>query len=290
MVRERWLEVDGLRTRALEAGEGEAALLLHGASPGSSADVWSGNLEGLASRKLRVIAPDLPGFGLTDDPRDHSLEYRMRFVPAFMQALGIARAHIVGHSQSGRIPVMLALEKPEWLLAIVVVGTGSLLPPPPSASKGDGGEGEEGGDAEPTMADTRALLEDNLFDRSLITREALELRHRMSTGKNFAAFVARREAKAATKGASKESRPLWQRLGEVPVPLRLVYGREDRGHAAERVVLARERDPSLDIHLVDRARHLVQWDAPREFERLVGDFLVGAGALSAAAMQKQERE
>lgn len=272
---ERYIEVDGLRTRWLEEGLGVPLVLLHGASLGSSCDVWRGVLPLLAARGVRAIAPDLPGFGLTDNPGDHSLALRTRFVPAFMEAAGMPVACVLGHSQSGRIPVALALAASAAVSGAIVVGTGSLLPPLPGASKGDG-EGEEGAEAEPTLAQTRALLEDNLYRRELITGPVVEMRQRMSVGKNFAAFQARRAAKGPKAPAGKENAiPAWQRLGEVAVPLRLIYGREDRGHAAERVALARERYPALDIHLVEHARHLVHWDSPEVFTRLVADFVTG---------------
>jgi pimeloyl-ACP methyl ester carboxylesterase len=267
---DRFVGVHGLRVRYFERGAGPAALLLHGASLGSSADVWAGNLEALAAYGLRVIAFDQPGFGLSDDPQDHSLGFRTRFVPAFMDALDLQRAHLVGHSQSGRIVLSLALKEPQRLLKAVVAGTGSLLPPLPDAA-GATAEGDEGAFSEPTLEDTRGSLEATLYHRELITPEALALRHRMSTGKNFRAFLARRQAQGGEK--KKETVPLWQRLGEPGVPLRLIYGRQDRGAAAERAVLARQRWPALDLHLVDHCKHLVQWDAPREFAELTGGFL-----------------
>ncbi|HET7400236.1 MAG TPA: alpha/beta hydrolase [Usitatibacter sp.] len=274
MAAEHYVEVEGLRTRWLAEGEGTPLVLLHGASLGSSCDVWRGTLPLLAAHGLRVLAPDLPGFGLTDNPADHSLGFRTRFVPAFMQAIGVMRAVVVGHSQSGRIPVALALQGSGAIAGAVVVGTGSLLPPLPGASKAEG-EGEEGVDAPPTLSQARAMLEDNVHRRELVTDEAVALRQRMCTGKNFAAFQARRAAKGATK-EGRDTVPAWQRLGDFPVPLRLIYGREDRGHAAERVALARSRDPALDIHLVDGARHLVHWDAPEAFVALVVDKTSGA--------------
>jgi pimeloyl-ACP methyl ester carboxylesterase len=267
--------VQGLRTRWVEEGHGIPLVLLHGASLGSSCDVWHGVLPLLAARGVHAIAPDLPGFGLTDNPADHSLAFRTRFVPAFMEAVGTPNACILGHSQSGRIPVALALAGSAAVSRAIVVGTGSLLPPLPGAPKGDG-EGDEGAEAEPTLAQTRALLEDNLHRRELITDAVLEMRQRMSAGKNFAAFQARRAAKGPKAAAGKENAiPAWQRLGEVAIPLRLIYGREDRGHAGERVALARERHPGLDIHLVERAGHLVHWDSPEVFTRLVADFVTG---------------
>jgi len=48
-VKENFIEVEGLNIRYLEEGAGPPVLLLHGASLGSSADVWAGNLSGLAA-------------------------------------------------------------------------------------------------------------------------------------------------------------------------------------------------------------------------------------------------
>ncbi len=277
MAKENFVRVDGLRIRYFEQGSGPAALLLHGASLGSSADVWADNLPALAAHRLRVIAFDQPGFGLSDDPEDHSVAYRTRFVLALMDAMRIEQAHLVGHSQSGRIAVNLAFDQPRRVLKIVVVGTGSLLPPLPSGgTKSDSGEGEEGGTREPTLEETRRSLEDNLFNHALITPAVLQTRHRMSTGRNFRAFLARRQARGGEK--KKESAPLWQRLAEVPAPLRMIYGRQDRGAAAERAALARRLYPAIDLHLIDRCKHLVQWDAAAEFAALSGSFCAAAVA------------
>jgi len=266
---ERFIEVDGLRMRYFEEGSGPATLLLHGASLGSSADVWAGNLRDLASRGLRVIAPDLPGFGMSDNPEDVSVGFRAKSIIALMDQLGIERAHIVGHSQSGQIAVRLALSQPDRIGKIVVLGTASMLPPVEDASD----EGDEAETAPPTHEQIKAQLLATTYDASKVTAEAVALRQRMSTGKNFEAFLARRAAKGKEK--KTDSKPLWQRLDEVKVPMRLIYGRQDRA-AERRAALARERYPSLDLHLIDRSRHLVQWDSPVQMAFLVGQFLAPA--------------
>jgi len=53
-----------------------------------------------------------------------------------------------------------------------------------------------------------------------------------------------------------------------------IYGRQDRA-VAERAALARRLYPAIDLHLIDRCRHLIQWDAAREFGALSGSFLAG---------------
>ena len=259
------IRVDGLKVRYFEAGEGAPVLLLHGASLGSSADVWARNLVPLAAHRLRVIAPDLPGFGETDNPADVSLSYRRKFVLAFMDALKLERAALVGHSQAGRIALDLALSHPARVSKVVVLATGSLLPERAEA------EGEEGGAAEPTLADTRALLESNLYNKALATPAEVELRHAMSVGKNFDAFQARQAAKS---GGGKGGPP-WQRVAQCPVPLLMLYGENDRADAARRARKAKELNPALNLQLLPRSAHLLHWDAADEFAQRAGLFLQG---------------
>ena len=270
---DKFVQVDGLKTRYIEEGQGPAAILLHGASLGSSADVFERNLKPLAGAGVRAIAYDQPGFGLTDNPTDYSVPYRRRFIMQFMDALGLERAALVGHSQAGSMAVGLAFDHPRRISKIMILGTGSLLPPLPNPQKEKGPrEGEEGTASEPTIDQSRALLEHNLFNHNLITPEVLEVRQRMSLGKNFEAFLKRGQA-GQGGGAGKEAKPMWQRLVELPCPLLLIFGKNDRGNAYERAALLKENYPQLDLHIVDNCKHLVQWDAEDQFHKLAAGFL-----------------
>jgi len=261
--------VDGLSVRYFQAGEGRPVVLLHGASLGSSADVWTRNLRPFAAHGLRLIAPDLPGFGGTDNPPDHSVAYRRQFVLSLLDAMAIPRAALVGHSQAGRVALDLAISNRERIDKVVVLATGSLLPPlgePPEA------EGEEGPAQEPTLGDARALLAGNLYNRELMTPDEIDLRHRMSVGKNFRAFMARK----ALKGKGGKGEPPWRRVAKCPVPLLMLYGENDRAQAAERAKRAKELNPQLNLRLLPRCSHLVQWDAAEDFAAIAGGFLASS--------------
>src|SRR4051794_23408722 len=95
------IRVDGLGIRYLDEGEGPAVLLIHGGTLGFSADVWRRNIAPLAAAGYRVIAYDQPGFGFSDPPPDFSPRYRQAFIGKFLDAMGIAQAVLVGHSQAG---------------------------------------------------------------------------------------------------------------------------------------------------------------------------------------------
>jgi pimeloyl-ACP methyl ester carboxylesterase len=276
---DKFVTVAGLRTRYIEQGRGPAVILLHGASLGSAADVWQRNLGPLADFGLRVIAYDQPGFGLSDDPPEWGIGFRTDFILKFMDALGIDNAALVGHSQAGNMAAELALVHPDRISRLVVLGTGSLLPPLPDsekAKKAGPAEGEEGGDTEPTAAEVRDILAKNTFHQDLVTDEEVQLRLRMSTGKNHKAFLARNAAgrnKSAPKDPNKKA--MWQRLSEVKQPMLMIYGRDDRGKASERATQLKQQQPSLNLHIVPNCKHLVQWDAEKDVYRLAGPFLRG---------------
>ena len=275
-VKDKFVTIDGLRIRYIEEGEGPPVIFLHGASLGSSADVFIRNLAPLGRAGFRAIAYDQPGFGLSDVPADLSPAYRRDSISKFIDALGLKRAALVGHSQAGNPAVQLALKEPARYSHIIVLGTGSLLPPLDGAGDNEGAAQQRlerrMAAEEPTLEDTRKLLEANLFHHELITPEELALRHARSVGQNFAAFVARN--KAAEEAPAKEPKtPMWQRLTELQVPLLLIFGREDRARAAERAKLLKEKVPALDLHIVNGCKHLVPWDAADEFIRLAVPFL-----------------
>jgi pimeloyl-ACP methyl ester carboxylesterase len=277
-VQDKFVTVDGLKLRYIEEGQGPAVLLLHGASLGSSADVFIRNLRPLARAGFRAIAFDQPGFGLSEVPADLSPAYRRDSIPKFMDALGLRTAVLVGHSQAGNPAVQLAFKEPSRYSHIVVLGTGSLLPP--LEGKEDRGAEAQArlerrmAESEPGIEDIRKLLEANLFHHELITPDELALRHARSVGQNFEAFVARNAA-AESAPAKEPKTALWQRLAELPVPLLMMFGREDRAQAAERAKLLKEKYPQLNVHVVPECKHLVPWDAADEFIRLAVPFLKG---------------
>jgi len=250
----------------LEEGSGPPILLLHGGTLGFSAELWRGSMASLADGGHQVIAYDQPGFGFSDDPPEFGLRYRQDFIVKMMDALGVPKLLLVGHSQAGGLVVGAALQTPERFSGVVALGTGSLLPPVAVPQR----DVEPPADSEPTLADTRALLEANLHRRDIITSQLLTDYHRMSIARNFT--NAQRRMAAVSGKPSSAGVPLWQRLGEVSIPLMMIYGANDRGSAAERVGLARTRYPGVEYHLLENCHHIVQWDQPDRVVRLILDF------------------
>jgi len=62
-------------------------------------------------------------------------------------------------------------------------------------------------------------------------------------------------------------------VGKCPVPLLMLYGENDRAQAAQRAAKAKELNPALNLQLLPRCAHLVQWDAAEQFAEIAGRFL-----------------
>jgi 2-hydroxymuconate-semialdehyde hydrolase len=270
LMRERSVVAAGINVRFREEGSGSPVVFLHGGALGSSADVWERNLGPLADHGLRCIALDLPGVGGTDAPLEYTEAYRRRMVLDLLDAIGEERAGIVGHSSAGGLAVSLGFEQPDRITRVMVLGTHSLLPPLPAGEAAEEGEGGPRSGQPPTIADVRAVLEEQLFDHSLITPEVLEARLAVSTRRPR---PPQRDQVHNDRAAEREKGiPLWQRLDQMPVPLSMIYGTNDRPSTAQRFALLRERYPSLDARLIERCGHIVQWDAAAEFVAAAGSF------------------
>lgn len=122
-VRRTWYEVDGADVSALEAGRGEAVVLLHGIPTG--AELWREVLLHLAARGERGLAPDLPGYGDTRLPAtaDHSLLATARLVARWIEAADLAPAWIVGHDSGGAVAQLLAVNHPDTVCRLTVVNS-----------------------------------------------------------------------------------------------------------------------------------------------------------------------
>ena len=130
----KYVDVDGIRTRYFEKGEGEPMVLVHGGHMGTFAadlaDDWDLNFDVL-SRHYRVYALDKLGMGFTDNPKTddgYTIQAQTDHVSRFMETLGIGPAHLCGHSRGGYLVTRLALQHPEQCRSCIIVDSGTLSP------------------------------------------------------------------------------------------------------------------------------------------------------------------
>ena len=114
-----------------EAGGGPPLLLLHQA-PLSGAEFEA--VIPYLSPHFRVIAPDLPGHGASDDtPREYEVEDFTQSLREFMDALGIERAGLAGHHTGAVLALSIAVNHSERVMKCVM--NGCVVPEPEQAKK-----------------------------------------------------------------------------------------------------------------------------------------------------------
>lgn len=124
---QRTLTVSGVRSIVRTGGPAgdDAVVFVHG-NPGASDD-WL-DLAGRVAGFARVVAPDMPGFGRADRPRD--FEYTVpgyaRHLGGLLDALGVRRAHLVLHDFGGAWGLAWAAQHPERYASTTLINCGVL--------------------------------------------------------------------------------------------------------------------------------------------------------------------
>jgi pimeloyl-ACP methyl ester carboxylesterase len=106
-----------------QSGEAIPVVLIHGA--GGAHLHWPAQVRRLPG--YRVYALDLPGHGKSEGRGEQTIEAYCEKIIRWMESINIFQAVFVGHSMGGAISLTLALNHPEHVLALGLVGTGARL-------------------------------------------------------------------------------------------------------------------------------------------------------------------
>lgn len=120
-MRRKTVEVGDAAVSALDAGQGEPIVLLHGIPTG--AELWRLLFAPLVDAGFRVLAPDLPGYGRTRLPAsgDHTLTGAADLLAGWLETQGLPSAWVVGHDAGGAVAQILAVHHPERVSRLTLV-------------------------------------------------------------------------------------------------------------------------------------------------------------------------
>ena len=114
----QFADVEGVRVRYLDTGEGPPVVLVHGFA--SSLDTW-GTVVPELSKKHRVVALDLKGFGWSDRPEgDYSPRAQAELVMKLATIRGLERFILVGHSFGASVVLAATMAHPERIAKIAL--------------------------------------------------------------------------------------------------------------------------------------------------------------------------
>lgn len=270
------------RTRALEAGSGDDHVVMIGGITGH-VEGWTRNVVPLAEMGLNIHAIDAIGHGYTDKPTD--VEYTaplfVEHLIAFLDARGIAKAHLIGQSLGGWIALYAAKTHPDRIAKLVhVTGAGILLDDEARAR-----ESKEVGDKvssvtkraleAPTFESVRERLEWLMLDPATVTDELVESRLRIYQLADSQAAM----PKLVSEAPGEANRPYLltendlRALNHETLVLWTDHNPTTPPEVGQR---AAELLPNGSFAMINHAGHWPMFEQPDDFNRIVGNFLTGA--------------
>jgi len=267
-ILERWVDVGGIRTHYLTAGNGAPIVLLHGGALGvSAAENWERNLAALAAGGFSVFAPEIVGSGETDKPAGcHAIAAKIRHVENFIDALCLGRVRLIGNALGASLALAIAHDWPERVAAVVVMGG----PGAPHGRESSGLNRLTSIAKAYTREGIRESLLTLCLDPAIVSDEIVERRFRL------AQLPGAREAFTAFITSPDGGSSMWDRvqgfLPQVRQPVMVLWGSEDRILPVELAHRLAAVLPDARLEIVERCGHWVQIERPELFNRLVLDF------------------
>jgi pimeloyl-ACP methyl ester carboxylesterase len=279
-MRIKFIDVGKVRTRYLDAGEGEPVILLHGV--GMSGDVFLPNI-GPLSGSFRVLAPDLCGHGFTDAV-DFGGEpppvVMARHVIDLAKALGLSSYTVGGSSFGALIAALMYFLAPDHVRRLIVIGSGSVFHPGDEQKRTLRAAMANGvtAMADPTLESCRQRMARIVYDAKTVPEEVFPIQ--------LTAFALpdRLSAYQATIGGTIDTMDapdarVFGRLEKIAAPTLVITGREDVRASWELTTAGVQRMPDARLRIYERCGHMPFMEHPDRFNADVSDFLASTSRL-----------
>lgn len=277
--RPRFVNVNGVKTCYVEAGEGEPLVCIHGGGPGASGEHgFRNNIPALA-RRFRVIAPDMIGYGYTDKPPIQYWEQRLvEHLSNFIDALCLERVRMMGNSMGAYVAAKYTLDHPERVVKLLMISSGSIANAMglPRRTETDGMKAMAALRSGITRETMRALLETLVHQKQNITDDLID--SRIQAASLPGAMEAQR-SHSEFRNQLKDNPDLQQlfdlthRLPRLEIPSCLVWGKQDRFAPVEQAYELKKLLPKLrEFHILEHSGHQCQNDEVDRFNEIALKF------------------
>ncbi|WP_326548402.1 alpha/beta fold hydrolase [Mycolicibacterium sp. ND9-15] len=265
-----------------ETGSGPAVVMLHGGGPGASGvSNYSRNIDALAAR-YRVIVPDMPGYGRSVKGVDQSdpFGYLADMIRGLLDHLDIDTAHLIGNSYGGAAALRLALDTPQRVNKLVLMGPGGIGTTRGLPTAGlNSLLGYYGGDG-PSRDKLEMFIRTYLvYDGASVPDELIDLRYEASIDPEVVADPPLRRPSGPFA-----LRTLWRmdltrdpRLKTLQTPTLVLWGRDDKVNKPAGGPALLNAMPHAELIMTSRTGHWMQWERAGLFNRLAIEFLSAGG-------------
>jgi 2-hydroxy-6-oxonona-2,4-dienedioate hydrolase/4,5:9,10-diseco-3-hydroxy-5,9,17-trioxoandrosta-1(10),2-diene-4-oate hydrolase len=267
--------VDGKTIAYLDIGKGEPLIMIHGGGPGASGGSnYRRNVAALSS-KYRLIIPDLPGYGQSDKSRIDGPRYAAyaKAMVGLLDMLKIPRAHFIGNSLGGGTAIKVALEFPDRVEKLVLMGPAGVATaysrvPTEGARKIFHYYGGTG----PSREKLKEFIEIMIYDSANLTPALIEERYQASIEPSLLA-----NPPLGKGGEIPILEELWRdpRLAKLQHDTLVLWGREDRVNPLATGDILVNQLPNAQMVTFTHCGHWVQWERAAAFNTIVAAFLAG---------------
>ena len=249
-----------VKTGYLTAGSGPPVLLLHG--DGAAAIYWYPVIGPLSSY-FRVIAPDIVGYGESDKPSaPYDRPCFSAWLGDFLDALGLQKTSLVGHSLGGAIALQFTLDHPAQVDRLVLVDSAAL-------------------GKVVSFGVLLAALWSNMFPsraaRLRLRRYAVHNPENIDEALGEYGIEIRRMpggARAFWQGRGRAgARIPAEQLGQITQETLIIWGEEDRFFPVAQAETAQKAMSRAQLHIIPKAGHLPYFDQPQAFNDVLVRFL-----------------
>ncbi|WP_206047176.1 alpha/beta fold hydrolase [Noviherbaspirillum denitrificans] len=266
-----YVDAGGIHTRYLDAGprDAEVVLFLHGS--GGYLEAYSQNVRAHA-RHFRVIALDMLGHGYTDKP-DHPYEpkHYVKHIVDFLDALGIARAHVSGESLGGWVAARLASTHPERVGKIVLNTAAGVHYDPEVSARIHTLSLNAVNNLNPE--NVRKRLEWLMLDPARVTDEMVEMRYRVYAQPGFPKTMAHIMC-LHTAEFRVPNLMTPEEMAKVKAPALVLWTSHDPGSSVEIGRRLASMIPDSKFVVMDNCGHWPQFEDAENFNKLHIDFLL----------------
>jgi pimeloyl-ACP methyl ester carboxylesterase len=261
------LRVHGLDINYHDQGEGPALLLIHGSGPGVSAWAnWRGVIPEL-SKKFRVIAPDMAGFGYTAFPEGYAfnVDNWVAQVAGLLDTLGLGKVHLLGNSFGGGIALNFARRHPERVEKLVLMGAVSVsFPITPALDLVWG--------YTPSIPNMRKMMDVFAWDRSMMTEDLIKLRYEASIQRGMDKVYESLFPAPRQRWVDMLSQPDGE-LAQIKHRTLILHGRDDQVIPLAASIRLLSVLPNADLNVFAHCGHWTQIEQREAFIDAVTSFL-----------------
>lgn len=254
-----------------DAGSGEQVVVMfHGSGPGASG--WSNyhrNVDALVNAGYRVLLIDSPGFNksypIVTPSRDGAYAQAAKGV---MDKLGIQKAHMIGNSMGGATAMRMAIDYPERVDKLIMMGGGSVGASTTTPMPTEGLKRLQGLYRNPTKENLQLMLDIFVYDPSTLTQDLIDGRfdNMQRRPEHLSNFI---ESLKVSKGRANYS----HLLPNLDLPTLIIWGRDDRFVPMDLGLRMLWGMPNAELHVFSKCGHWAQWEHADKFNRLVLDFI-----------------